>query len=361
MDEVVGRLAAWSLPGAPSLDPPTDLPGALDLVDAARLGGLLGPLLAAVDAGDARFPAAARAYLVEQHARVQRWCVTVEHRLLASAAALAEAGIEPLVLKGSAVAHLDVGDPALRSFSDVDLLVPAADLPVAAQVLYGVGVRRAFPERRAGFDQRFAKSVTLTAPDGVEIDLHRSLVDGAHGFRIPLDDLFADAVAFDLAGRSLRALGPIHRFLHAAYHATLGSPAPRAVNVRDVAGHLADPRTALADVVAEVARWRGELVLATAVAETLAATGLPAPAWEAWATEAIGRSRRRERRILARQRIEGSGLGRGKVDALRELPWADRPTYLAALLAPDRDHLAARGLRRWHLPGRVRRRGGGPA
>lgn len=61
-----------------------------------------------------------------------------------------------------------------------------------------------------------------------------------------------------------------------------------------------------------------------------------------------------ERRVPELQRSEGSGLGPGKLAALRELPRLRlRLAYGVALLVPSRAHLRSRGLRRsdlWSRP-----------
>lgn len=66
---------------------------------------------------------------VAGHQDSMRWLLHLEIRLLEVADWFADVGgIELRVLKGPAVAHLDEVDPALRSFSDLDLLIAAADM-----------------------------------------------------------------------------------------------------------------------------------------------------------------------------------------------------------------------------------------
>ena len=58
--------------------------------------------------------------------------------------------------------------------------------------------------------------------------------------------------------------------------------------------------------------------------------------------------------IVERHRREGSGIGRSKLDAVRELPWAQRGAYVLGLAVPSGAHLRSRGLRRWDLLKRSR-------
>ncbi|MCB0965100.1 MAG: nucleotidyltransferase family protein, partial [Acidimicrobiales bacterium] len=175
-----------------------------------------GVLAVAAGAGAVELPDPVAEDLHRRHHDALVWAMTLEIELLAVVDRLEGAGIEPVVLKGPALAHLDAPDPALRTFADLDLLVPADQLPDAVAMLVADGAIRRVAERRPGWDRRFAKSVTLQRPDGLELDLHRTLVDGAHGGRIPTRDLHRDRAGFELAGRSLWALAPVHRALHSA-------------------------------------------------------------------------------------------------------------------------------------------------
>ena len=344
------QVAGWCMPGCEPIEPVTDPAVADALVDAAAEHRLSGVLAVAADAGELSLPPAALDAAREHHRHALVWCLRLEVELLRLAALLSHAGVAPVVLKGAAAAHLDAAEPSLRPFADIDLLVAGTDVDRTVALIEADGTRRSWAERRPGFDHRFAKSVTLRRPDGLELDLHRSLCDGAHGFRIPLRDLFDQAVPWQLAGTELRALSPVHRVLHTAYHLVLGSRHPRLMSLRDLAGHLTDDLIDREEVVAEAGRWRGEAVLASAVLQAVDTLGVSAPAWERWARAL--RSTPRERAIIERQRQEGSGIGRAKLDALRELGWGDRGAYALALAVPSRAHLRSRGLTRWDLVSR---------
>lgn len=348
-DPILCQVAGWTVPGSGPIHAPATAPDALALVQRATWARLLGPLLLAVDSGHLDLPVEAVEVLVDRHRDAQLGCLHLEVRLLEVRSWFADAGgIEHVVLKGSAIAHLDELDPSLRSFGDLDLLVAGADLDRAVEVLATRGATRRWAERRPGYDRRFAKSVTMTCPDGVELDLHRSLADGVHGFRIPLGRLFAEPDSFELGGDDVPALAPVHRMLHSAYHAVLGSPSPRLMSLRDVAGYLARPSLGPEVVVPEVKRWRGEAVLAPAVGLVAATLGTVPPPWQAWADSVA--TDKAEAAVVDRQRREGSALGRGKLDALRELstPRA-RAAYALALAVPSSEHLRSRGLRRRDL------------
>ena len=116
--------------------------------------------------------------------------LSLEQQLVAVASLLADAGIESRVLKGSAYAHLDYPDPALRSFIDLDLLFRPSDIARAVAVL-GVGRFHAHPSRAtAGIRPPVRQGHDAARATGFEIDLHRTFVLGPWGVRVDLDALW---------------------------------------------------------------------------------------------------------------------------------------------------------------------------
>lgn len=349
-------VAAHGLPGAPGF--PADLPESLafSLVTAARSARLTGTLLRAVRAGAVALPDEAEALLVDAHRQALLWCMHLERRLLEVDDRFGAAGIPFVVVKGSAVAHLDLADPGERTWSDVDVLIAPEHIDRAVEVLEVEGSVRRYAEARPGWDRRFGKSIELVGADGVEVDLHRTLADGVFGERIPLDHLHATTDGFTLAGRPLRALSPPARVLHTAYHAVIGSATPTWANLRDLARAFSEQTVPLADVVAEAERWRGEAVLVAAVEMVRASVVVDAEAWFAWADAAVVDPR--ERALASRVRHGDAGVARARLDLVGELvSYRDRAAYLRGLVLPvgAPTSMVAR-CRRW-VPHLLRRSG----
>lgn len=339
-DGVLRDITRWSVTGTGAIEPLATVADADALVDLADNHGLLGPLVTAVRAGSIDVGPAAAALALERHERAMVWCLHLERRLLEVEDRFdAAGGVAHRVLKGTAVAHLDDADPSLRSFADLDLLVDGRDMDRAIRLLADLGATRRIPERRPGFDRRFVKGVGTRCDDGVEIDVHRNLCGGPHGFRIPPTRLFAELETFDLAGRALPALSTRHRMLHACYHAVVGSSLPPLRTLRDLAGYLGRADLAPNLVADEAQRWGGEAVLVTAVRECIDAFDLDVPAWSEWIEGRVVEPG--EARIMARGRVEGDHV----VDwaEVGALPWSDRPAFLFAVAFPSREVLAERG------------------
>ncbi len=187
---------------------------------------------------------------------------------------LAQSGLDARLLKGMATAHLDHPDPNRRTFSDIDLLVEPGRFTATLDALAAHGWRRDLPERRPDFDDRFGKDGTLQRDHWGQVDLHRTLVMGAFGLWIDLDDLWSGSAAFVLGGREVHALDSPRRLLHSCYAAVLSDPQPRLALLRDIAllAHQAPDRIQEAR---ELARgWHGESVLAEGLALTAQRLGL---------------------------------------------------------------------------------------
>jgi hypothetical protein len=323
------------------------------LVEAVAGSRLVGALVTALERGLVVLGDSQLQQLHAAHVTALSSCLRLEERLCDVAETLAAGGIGDLrVVKGPAICHLDEDDPSARTFGDLDLLVRGEDLDRAVAVLGEAGAVRPYAERRAGFDGRFAKSVTLTYPDGIEIDLHRTICDGVHAIRLPVDRLWQSPVRFELAGVGFAAMDPTARVLHAAYHAVLGSPVPAPMSRRDLVGYLVRTDHDVAPVVAEAERWGGVAVLHEAVAIVRVLPGAGLRGWAAWAdsTEVTPT----ELAIVAAQRRDGSSYGRSRLRAVAEMDrWRDRYDYARGVLVPSRRHLADRGLNRWSMLGQL--------
>jgi hypothetical protein len=336
-DQLAAAVAAYGLTSAIAL-PDGSLPDGLwdDALDQLQSQRLIGLLAAAVR--DGALPVTERQQ--QQLARIE--AMTFGRVLQLEAAArslsllLSRSDIPHRLLKGSAVAHSDYPEPALRTFIDVDVLVPGACFDEAVHLLAQQGCTRRFPEIRPGFDRRFGKSATLWHPDGYEIDLHRTLVIGAQGLLMDTTELFASYEGLVLGGRTVPALRRPYRIVHACYHAALGHSEPRLVPLRDVAQMLLSTEDEGWREALDIAnRWRGRAVLAYAIDSAWKTLQLcddsAASRWARTYQPTV-----RERSLLATYTAADRPYARHAWDSLRVLPGlADRAAYLRAVLAPS--------------------------
>jgi hypothetical protein len=176
-------------------------------------------------------------------------------------AALSEAGVDALLLKGRGLATLLYGPGCDRSFSDVDLLVAPADLEAAEDALAGLG----YAEADGGIDDIggvvHAQAWRRTAPrsDGdPPIDLHRRFPGSRADPAVTWVALLARRAWIELGGRPAPVLDRVGQAMHLATHAAQHGPA--------AVKHVHELELALASWPAEV--WESAAVLAGEIGAT---------------------------------------------------------------------------------------------
>jgi hypothetical protein len=333
-------VAGWGL------SPPSVLaPAALDhsdwrellrIISGHRLGGFL---LEAADGDGFPLTSAQREELLYVHGSLVRRVLRLESALAEIVGLLTSLGIDHRVLKGAALAHTVYPDATARPYADVDVLVRRRDLYAAIDGLHAIGARGDTAEPRPGFFSRFAKSVELIGADGVSIDLHQAIAPGVWTVRMDPDELFLTRVevALPVPGATVYGLGPAERFVHACFHATVGSRQLLLIPLRDVVQTAVAPDFDERAALDLATSWRASSVVAAAV--DLAWEVLrPAarPALVEWASSY--RPDGRDERLFTR------GRGGREVQMVRAIPGLrHKLAYAGALLFPSTAYLAERG------------------
>jgi len=130
--------------------------------------------------------------------------------------ALADAGIDTLMVKGGALIAQAYHDPGLRPMSDLDVVVPTARATAALEVLSRAGWS-ARVRTTPGF-LRMQHAVDLVEADtAARCDLHWHVYWECCGPRAD-DDLWAASVPLTFEGVATRSLGPADQLLHLCVH-----------------------------------------------------------------------------------------------------------------------------------------------
>jgi hypothetical protein len=366
---LIGRalsdIAAFGLPGARQPESFAPDPHEWEALQARIVGQrVTGLAVASADDGWLKLEDDQREELHADHGDAMTWSLYVEQKLFRLAELFDEAGIGCAVLKGASVAHTAYTEPCLRSFGDVDLLVRTSDYERACTLLDANGHVRQRPEPRPHFEVRFGKaSVHRDPTDGIEVDLHRTLVLGPFGLWIDPEELLDRAVPFTLGGRRLLRLDDTGMFVNVAMHAALGSETPRLVPLRDVAELAmgAEPDEGLLRDWCN--RWHLTSVLRNAARQLRERLGVNIAMLAE--LERLTVSDRDERLLDA----YGSGRRTGgtAISTLAAIPGLrEKGVYVWALTVPKREFLRARHaslasyrarwLRGWGVVGRPRLR-----
>ena len=137
-------------------------------------------------------------------------------------AALNQAGIEPVVLKG--LAYMLTGtyrDLGARYLSDLDLLIPVGQLETAAKVLDCVGYRWDRGDLIAPFRHHLP---SLFQQGRMPVELHRSVGLGICNRLLPAEEIVAASCVVDWNGVRLRIPSADHLVTHLIIHSQLVDP-----------------------------------------------------------------------------------------------------------------------------------------
>jgi hypothetical protein len=262
--------------------------------------------------------------------------VRYEHDLLEVHGVLTAAGVEVAVLKGAATAHLDYASPSLREFGDVDLLVSPDAFAEACAALEAHDWRQAYVLPR--HHERFTHAITFRQGRRVEIDLHQRIAHRSLGLLLPPTELLGSAEAYEIAGRTLRALSPVHRLIHAAVHTGASrGPYRRLSSVADVLV-LAEALAESAErVLGQADEWRIRSLVGRTIEESYDSAGLEPP--EQW-RPALARTPRRRSVLVDRAYLSPRRRPAAEEAAyLVLLPgWRSRAAYLSGYFTTDPDY-----------------------
>ncbi|MGD9797291.1 MAG: nucleotidyltransferase family protein [Acidimicrobiia bacterium] len=264
----------WSAP----VEAAVALAGQLDadrVLAAANYHRVVGCVQASV-AGDPRTPPA----LVEGLAAASRRASGRSLLVLAGLRAVAStlgSGVPWLVLKGPVLDHAVYPRARLRTYRDLDVLVPPDRFEEAVELLQGAGYR-VTDRNWALIRQTMASQLHLEREGSAPIDLHWTLLfdeDLRAVFRFPVREMVARARTVDVAGLPVATLDPVDTLVHLGVHAA-AEGGDRLVWLKDV-DVAARAVTDWDEVVVRSIAGGSGLPVATMLARTARTLGSPIP------------------------------------------------------------------------------------
>lgn len=157
------------------LDRPLRWDRVLALSDAHGVTGLMRHALRRSPGCWIRVPEPISVSLDAHHRAMRRRHLALAQQLAGVLAAAGAAGIDPIVLKGAALAATAYPDPALRPMVDIDLLIDPAETEAMGRVLAGLGyVRQAGEAPDSAFNSATGYHHLYFDPSGarVSIEVH---------------------------------------------------------------------------------------------------------------------------------------------------------------------------------------------
>lgn len=159
------------------------------------------------------------------YAAVADFSITGLHALLDGIGhALANAGIEFVLLKGAALGRTCYDRPRSRPLGDLDVLVRESELIPARDALIGVGWRYAERPELAGFYARHHHLPPLHDPAGAgaRLEVHWDLFFRGNPFAFGADDVWRQRRVVSVGGVEAFVPGANHLLLHACLHFSWG-------------------------------------------------------------------------------------------------------------------------------------------
>jgi hypothetical protein len=129
-----------------------------------------------------------------------------------------EAGIGVILLRGLVLGETIYKDPALRPFSDMDLLIRKQDLARGREALLDLGYRSAHSIDEKYFERNHLHLQYLRREGGVVAELHWALDHKYTVFNIDYTEIFDEALSGQLAGVEALLLPPENLLLSLCIH-----------------------------------------------------------------------------------------------------------------------------------------------
>ena len=309
-----------------------------DLLDAAHAEGVAVAIFYALRRRPCwqALPEALQAGLTHAAKQGIAWDIASQAEVIRALQAIAAAGIDALLLKGAALAHLLYPEPQCRPRGDTDLLV--ADRQTADCVhalLQPLGYTKHLGVEGRYISHQFA--CTRPGPLGIAItlDIHWRLSNAnLLAQRLTFADLWAERRPLPALGPTAFAPSPHHVLMHALFHRAwhLGEGDPdRLIWLYDI--HLLCESFAAKDwtrFIEEVNRCRLQPLCRDGLGDIASAFGTAIPDDVDRALSAAS-----PRGPLSQLQIKRPGLRRKLVDLLSLPTWPQRLAWLREYAFPD--------------------------
>jgi len=263
--------------------------------------------------------------------------LNIEATAMEAAQGLHRATIPFVVTKGPGIASV-YPQRSLRSFADIDVLVPPRLFEKAHSLLINLGYKEYFGRGPRDYFNRWCREgVNLLREDGASIDLHHHVPPWVWGGRMSFVDFLAGSEPINLSGGTLPVASPAHNLLITTLHVIShrGHPGHKLLMWRDLVelSRVSDPRTVVRIAQDAQLDWLLAFVL----------RALPPFARPRELLEAVGATRPRTGDAFRLHRLLPPALGsRHQVAQIFRLPVPNAVAFLSGYLLPSQAFLHER-------------------
>jgi hypothetical protein len=248
--------------------------------------------------------------------------------------AFGRADIDTILLKGPALAADYYSDPALRPFTDLDLLVRRRHRERAIDVLTALGYAHGSPGRSLAYELEHAPAAYFVAPGSrLPVDLHWECVahpGSSRATELAADEIWSRVRPSSSWGEAARTLAPEDLVIYLAAHFAIHHSLAGALWQLDLALVL-KLHGAMLDwdaVVARSQRWGAAGAVYFALRTVGDALGVTAP------TPTLNRLRPGNLRVALIERLQRGGTERmARLEYLVGVALLDRPADMVRMLA----------------------------
>jgi Uncharacterised nucleotidyltransferase len=118
------------------------------------------------------------------------------------------AGIQALVIKGPVLSARCYGDPGLRQYGDLDLIVRDADILRASELMTGLGYEPSVPLTAIRAKKIPGEYVFRQSATKLLVEFHTELTFRYHPRPLPVENLFKRQARVNIDGHEIPALSP---------------------------------------------------------------------------------------------------------------------------------------------------------
>jgi len=254
---------------------PLDWSPLLVLAEDHAILGLIGTQLRDFD--ESAVPAEARQKLRDWHRAYALFTMNLTAEMFRLFDGFAASGVEALVIKGPVLSVRCYGDPGLRQYGDLDLIVRDADILRSTELMISLGYEPVVPLKAIHAGRIPGEYVFRQSKTKLLVEFHTERTFRYHPRPLPLETLFKRQVRVVIDGLEVPALAPEDELIliciHGAKHFW-----ERLCYVADVAAFLSNQTLDWARVQSAAEEVGGERMLCVGLRVAANALGASLPA-----------------------------------------------------------------------------------